>query len=133
MANKIVILGNGLPLGVQLHDRSTSKYVRAYVKNASNVAVSGSPFNLTSDALGHYTNYSAFIPSTDGFWVASYVVYNDSGYSVPGTDTNGSGYTTEEDYFSVDASVSSREAEIDAANRYSGIIDDIDSDEGKAI
>lgn len=88
-------LNEAIPLSFQFHDGSSSKYVRAVVKNDAQVAISGSPFNLTHVSGGKYVNDTgALMPSTT-YVTVDYAVYDDSGYSVASTDYEGASETFE--------------------------------------
>lgn len=73
-------VGDSVYLSLQLGEGETGKYVRATVKNASNVAISGSPFTLSHVAAGLYESTSAVMPNTARLKV-TYEVFEDSGFT----------------------------------------------------
>lgn len=69
-----------IPLALQLFDGNVSKFVRAILHNASGTELSESPVALTHVGGGLYQDSSVLMPNTD-LVVASYVVYDDSGFT----------------------------------------------------
>lgn len=128
--------GDPLPLELVLADGNTGRFPRARVYNSSGVEVGGSPFNLTHVAGGFYRN-TAFTPGADGSYTAIFTTYLDAGYTMIGArygrayeyfevddrtdqiDRLHTDYTTARagNLDNLDALVSSREAETDAASR----------------
>lgn len=88
-------LNEPIPLSFQFHDGSSTKYVRAVVKNDAQSAISGSPFALTHVSGGKYVNDTgALMPSTT-YVTADYAVYDDSGFTTVSTDYDGASETFE--------------------------------------
>lgn len=73
--------GDVIPLFCQLANYDATKYVRAFVQDASGAPIAGSPFALVADgATGSYRNVAAIMPVTP--WVeAKYAVYDDAGFT----------------------------------------------------
>jgi len=78
----LISVGASLPLGYQLHDGATGKFVRAHVRDQANAAVTGSPFALTHVAQGFYSNtaYTVLIANTK--LKATYIVFDDAGFTI---------------------------------------------------
>jgi len=76
-----VKVGDKLYLNVQLFDGDSTKYVRAFLRDASNTVLPGSPVNLTNRGSGLYDDSTLMMPDTS--YVSSiFKVYNDSSYSI---------------------------------------------------
>ena len=73
-------------LGVQLYDGDGTKFVRAFVFNEFGVPVTGSPFLLSHQSQGFYTfldvNNFKYPLTGDRQIRATYIVYNDAGFTV---------------------------------------------------
>lgn len=78
-------IGDTIHLNLQLSNGNTGKYVRATVRNASGVEISGSPVALTHIGGGLYSNDSLTMPNTDEV-TAQYVVYDDAGFTTVNTN-----------------------------------------------
>lgn len=94
-------IGNKIPLMLQLFNNESAKFVRAFVRNDANVAISGSPFTLTHLSLGLYSNLSALFPATT-FVTVQYVIYDDAGFT-----TLSEGYEITQETFTIDPDVNS--------------------------
>lgn len=77
----LISVGASLPLSLQLHDGATGKFVRAFVRNQSDTAVTGSPFALTHVAQGLYTNSAYTVLISETKLKVTYVVYDDAGFT----------------------------------------------------
>jgi hypothetical protein len=73
-------IGDKIPAYLQLFDCNTSKFVRAFVRDATGAQIPSSPVNLSPVALGLYGDNSLVYPNSP-FVTVQYVVYSDSGYS----------------------------------------------------
>ena len=82
------LLGDPIRLRLLVEDGSTGKGVRAFLTDASGSAVAGSPFNLTHESNGLYSNSAVAMPST-AFVKAVYKVFTDGTYA---TIDTGYGY-----------------------------------------
>lgn len=79
----------GQPIFLQcwLEDGRSNKFVKAVCRNVSGTEVSGSPAYLSYVGEGLYTNYSSVIfPLNQEFITATYLVYDDSGFTSPSFD-----------------------------------------------
>jgi hypothetical protein len=134
--------GDPLPLILQLHDKSASKYVRATVRDSLDVQVPGSPFPLSHVSGGLYRNYAFLTPPLSTFYVATYEVFRDLSFTIPDQF-----YTVVTDVFSVnipdprlaalDVQVSTRATPADVAATLNsfrsdpliGVVEPMDSEE----
>lgn len=80
MSSIVVKLTDPLPLSLTLRDGATGLYPQAHVYDESDVEVLGSPFDLTEQDTGRYTN-QAFTPDTQEVFVGKFIVYNDAGHT----------------------------------------------------
>lgn len=80
-----LIIGQEVPLTLQLNDGATTKYPRAKVFDDAGTELTGSPVTLTHVASGLY-KASSFVMPNKSFIIAQYLVYSDSGHTT--LDTN---------------------------------------------
>lgn len=78
-------LGDSLPLSLTLPDGASGLFPQAFVYDSLDVAVIGSPFDLSEvGATGRYTN-AAFVPLSVGNFAALFIVYSDAGHTTEAT------------------------------------------------
>jgi|GEM_PF-6692012 len=77
-----VELGQPAPLILQLPDGNSTSGVKASVFDSSNAEIIGSPFVLLSKGAGRYANQTSWVPSVNGTYFATYVVYRDTTYAL---------------------------------------------------
>jgi hypothetical protein len=97
MAGLSVRPGDPIPLVLQLHDKASSKFVRAVVRDATDAQVLGSPFYLSHVGDGLYRNYVALASPLSPFYVATYEVFRDLSFTQPDLF-----YSVSGDVFTVD-------------------------------
>lgn len=77
------LVGYPIFLRLWLEDGDETKYVRAVVRNDQGVEVSGSPAVLSSVGEGLYINNSSVLfPPVTNFLTATYLVYDDPGFTI---------------------------------------------------
>lgn len=74
--------GYNIPASLQLFNGNQTKYVRAFLRDASNTLFS--TLSLTHVASGLYENHSVQMPNT-AFVTVQYIVYDDAGFTTPST------------------------------------------------
>ena len=79
MSSMIIPSGDALKLDFTLSDGAENFFPQAHVYDADDVEVAGSPFDLSHQALGRYTNNDVFL--ADGRYYALYITYEDSGHT----------------------------------------------------
>jgi len=73
-------LGDTIPLNLQLFDGDTTKYVRAIVRDPTDVEITGSPFTLPHVGDGLYKLYTEAMPNVD-YLISTYQVFDDAGFT----------------------------------------------------
>lgn len=77
--------GDNIPLSLQLYDGATNKYVRAIIKDPTDVQLAGSPASLSHIGEGMYKNSALVMPLKD-YLTVTYKVFQDALFTIP--DTN---------------------------------------------
>jgi len=80
-----LLLGQEVPLALQLSNGATNKYPQARMFDDSGAELSGSPVTLTHVGSGLY-KASTFLMPSKPFIVAQYLVYSDAGHTTLDTD-----------------------------------------------
>lgn len=80
MSYQRITLGDPILLRLQAGDAATDRYPLAYVYDSAHAAVAGSPFTLTHQANGLYTN-EAFTPGVEDHYDAVYKMFQDVGHT----------------------------------------------------
>jgi hypothetical protein len=102
-------LGEAIQLNLQLFDGATNKYVKAWLRNASGVALGTPTVSLSHIGEGLYSNDSVLMPDTSQV-TAVYKVFDDAGFTTPSAD-----HADALDIFELDSSGSiSNELELSA-------------------
>jgi hypothetical protein len=84
-------IGDKIPLQSQTGNYSINEFAQAVVLNAAGVPILGSPFALTPDAKGFYSNNTAVMPNTP--WVSVAIrFFQDSGFTIPSITNGGTDY-----------------------------------------
>lgn len=79
-----LILGQVVPLSLQLSGAETNKYPRVRIYNSAGSEVAESPIDLTHVANGLYKNATYNMPAS-AFVIAQYTVYSDAGHTTVDT------------------------------------------------
>lgn len=111
-----VPLGDELPLSFTLPAGANGLFPQAFVTDDADVAVAGSPFDLTEiGATARYTRFPAasFSPAAVGSFTARFVVFSDAGHLVEALE-----FTRDQDSFEVisDDRIDVGWARLDAGN-----------------
>lgn len=76
-----LLVGQPIPLYMQLYDNDPAKYVRVTLRDADNVELEDSPVDLSPVGdEGLYYNSDVLMPDTT-FVTAQFIVYDDAEYS----------------------------------------------------
>ena len=75
-------IGDTLQLNCQLYDGATNKYVKAWLRDASGVALSPATATLAHVGEGLYSNDSVVMPTTQQV-TAVIKVFDDAGFTTP--------------------------------------------------
>lgn len=76
------LVGDPIPLSVQLHDGATGKFVRARVYDPAGAEITGSPISVPHVAGGLYKVNTLVMPD-ETHVVAQYKVYDDAPFTTP--------------------------------------------------
>jgi hypothetical protein len=75
-----LVIGDPVPLNVQLADENVSKYARATLLNSANSALSGSPVSLPHITKGNYGSSAFVMPDLP--WIKAIIeIFDDSGFT----------------------------------------------------
>lgn len=99
-----LIIGELVPLELQLSDGTTGLFPRALVYDASGTLIATK--DLAHVANGRYANDTLVMPSS-GYVAATYIVYSDSGH------TTLAGYARSVEVWQIDATVAAIKAKTD--------------------
>jgi hypothetical protein len=75
-----LLLGQEVPLALQLSNGATNKFPRAKIYDESGTELAGSPVVLTHVSAGLY-KASSFVMPAKPFIVAQYLIYSDAGFT----------------------------------------------------
>ncbi len=79
-----LLVGDPLPVAVQLYDGATNKFVRAWIRDQGGALVGASPYAVPHLAGGLYELTGLFMPLAE-FVTIQFKIYDDAGFTTPST------------------------------------------------